>query len=92
MLLLALFSSFYLIERKRSKNESKLLEIYNYTTQLSEHQQLELISKISTLLLTRRLTKGKPKSWMEMAGFGAEIWKDVDAQEYVKKERESWAE
>ena len=72
--------------------KKNLVEIYKYTTQLSENQRLELISKISARLLTRRLAKGQPKSWMEMAGLGAEIWEDVDAQEYVKKERESWGE
>jgi len=29
---------------------------------------------------------------MEMAGLGEEIWKDVDAQEYVKQERASWGD
>ncbi len=72
--------------------KKNLVEIYKYTTQLSENQQLELISKISARLLTCRLAKGQSKSWMEMAGVGAEIWEDVDAQEYVKRERESWGE
>ena len=70
--------------------KKNLVEIYKYTTQLSENQQLELISKISVRLLSQRLRKAKPKKWMDMAGLGAEIWKDMDAQEYVNRERESW--
>jgi len=27
---------------------------------------------------------------LELEGLGAEIWKGIDAQEYVMKERESW--
>ena len=77
--------------RNRDMLEKKnLAEIYQYTTHLSENEQLELISKISARILNQRLTKSKPKSWMDMAGLGAEIWKDVDAQEYIKRERESW--
>ena len=29
-------------------------------------------------------------SIMELEGLGADLWKDIDAQEYVNKERESW--
>ena len=33
----------------------------------------------------------KTKKYSEyMRGLGKELWKDVDATEYVKKERESW--
>jgi hypothetical protein len=27
---------------------------------------------------------------MELEGLGAHIWKKIDAQQYVRKERESW--
>lgn len=72
--------------------EKNLAQILKLLTQLSEDQQLELISKISARLLSQRLGKAKPKKWMDMAGPGAEIWKDMDAQEYVDRERESWEE
>ena len=29
-------------------------------------------------------------SIMELEGLGADIWKGIDAQDYVHKERESW--
>lgn len=72
--------------------KKSLSEILTYTAQLSEKQQLELISRISIRLLGPRVKKAKRRSWMEMAGHGAEVWKDIDAQEYVNKERESWGE
>jgi len=67
-----------------------LMEVLNKSLCLSEDQQLELISKISARLLIRKHPKAKRKKWMEMAGLGSEIWKDVDAQRYVDRERESW--
>ena len=34
--------------------------------------------------------KKKRHSLLELEGLGAEIWKGIDAQEYVRKEREAW--
>jgi len=34
--------------------------------------------------------KRKKNSIMELEGLGANIWKGIDAQDYVHKERESW--
>jgi len=32
----------------------------------------------------------KPLSLRDLKGLGKEIWKGVDNEEYIKKERESW--
>jgi hypothetical protein len=44
--------------------------------------------------LTARLAKGavraKKHSIMEFRGLGKDIWKGIDAQEYVRNERASW--
>ncbi len=32
----------------------------------------------------------KPLSLRALKGLGKEIWKDVDIEEYIKRERESW--
>jgi hypothetical protein len=32
----------------------------------------------------------KTRSIMELQGLGAEIWKEESADEYLRKERESW--
>jgi len=38
----------------------------------------------------RRWTFYEAISVMELEGLGAHIWKGVDAQQYVSKERKSW--
>jgi hypothetical protein len=32
----------------------------------------------------------KPLSLKNLKGLGKEIWEDIDVDEYIKKERESW--
>lgn len=57
---------------------------------LKPGEQLSLIEIISARL-KKTLEREKTKhSIMELEGLGAELWKDIDAQEYVRKERESW--
>ncbi|MFH0926670.1 MAG: hypothetical protein V1872_13735 [bacterium] len=70
--------------------KKSLAEILNYAEQLSERQQLELISRVSIRILNHKDKKIKTKSWMEMAGLGAEVWRGIDVQDYINKERESW--
>lgn len=57
---------------------------------LKPEEQLSLIESISAGL-KKTLGREKAKhSIMELEGLGADIWKDIDAQEYILKERESW--
>jgi len=57
---------------------------------LKPEEQLSLVEMISANL-KRTLKKRRVKhSIMELEGLGADIWKGIDAQEYVCKERESW--
>jgi hypothetical protein len=58
---------------------------------LKPEEQLSLVEIISARL---KKTLGKKRikhSILELEGLGAEIWKGIDAQEYVRKERESWS-
>ena len=58
---------------------------------LKPEEQLSLLEIISSRLknvIGRK--KIKKHSIMELEGLGADIWKGVDAQKYVIKERESW--
>lgn len=75
-----------------AKQRKNLTELLKLASQLPAEKQLELISRLSSRLLSQRVTKAKPKTWMEMAGLGEEIWRDVDAQAYVKQERTSWGD
>jgi hypothetical protein len=57
---------------------------------LKPEEQLSLVEMISANL-RRTLKKRRVKhTIMELEGLGADIWKGIDAQEYVCKERESW--
>jgi hypothetical protein len=75
-----------------AKRRENIMELLKLASQLPEQQQLELISRLSSRLLNKKVLKAKPKTWMEMAGLGEEIWKDIDAQEYVNEERASWGD
>jgi len=56
---------------------------------LSSEDRLRLLED-----LTARVAKDSPvepeHSIMELCGLGKEIWKGIDAQEYVRRERASW--
>lgn len=61
---------------------------------LSAAQKLRLIAKIAEELALS--AQGEPceevgrRSLLELEGLGAEIWKGIDAQEYVNQLRSEW--
>ena len=57
---------------------------------LRPEEQLGLVEIISARLKQTLGKKREKHSILELEGLGAEIWKGIDAQEYVDKERESW--
>lgn len=57
---------------------------------LKPDEQLNLVKIISVQLKKSLIRKKVMHSIMELEGLGADLWKDIDAQEYVNKERESW--
>ena len=58
---------------------------------LKPEEQLSLVAIISARLKKTLGKKRMKHSILELEGLGAEIWKGIDAQEYVRKERESWS-
>jgi len=38
----------------------------------------------------KKIESTEPLSLKDLKGLGKEIWKEVDVEEYIKKERESW--
>jgi len=56
---------------------------------LKPEEQLSLLGIISSRLRKTISRRIKPWSILELEGLGAEEWKGIDAQEYVRKERES---
>jgi hypothetical protein len=57
---------------------------------LKPDEQLTLIQIISARLKKTRKRKRAQHSVMELEGLGAHIWKSIDPQQYVSKERKSW--
>ena len=53
-------------------------------------EQLRLIEIITARLKKEIKRKKQKHSVMELEGLGADIWKGIDAQDYVREERESW--
>jgi len=56
---------------------------------LNIDEQLTLLEIISARL-KKSIGQKKKSSIMELEGLGANMWKDIEAQDYVQKERESW--
>lgn len=56
---------------------------------LPVQEQLRLIRALLTRSSAVRPEAGQ-NSVLELRGLGAEEWKNIDAQEYVRQERSSW--
>ena len=41
-------------------------------------------------LLDRAVAEAEPLSILELRGLGKEAWREIDAAEYVREEREAW--
>jgi hypothetical protein len=70
--------------------KTKISKLLHLASRLPVDEQLELIAKLSAQLAGKKVARIKRRTWMEVTGLGAEIWKDVDAQEYIRRERASW--
>ncbi len=57
---------------------------------LTPDEQMKLMELILSALRPAFQKTQSLHSIMELEGLGAEIWKGIDAQEYVNRERESW--
>jgi len=58
--------------------------------ELKPEEQLNLVEIISAQLKKSLAEKKIKHNIMELEGLGADLWKGIDAQEYVRKERDSW--
>jgi hypothetical protein len=86
-----------LVEFTSSKGENVMAvltakQVYQqYIQDIPAAEQLELIALISTrLAIQSPLAEKKTRSLLELEGLGAEIWKGVDAQDYVDTLRDEW--
>ncbi|MBI4722480.1 MAG: hypothetical protein HY769_05715 [Candidatus Stahlbacteria bacterium] len=70
-------------------SNSKAGVLYKEISQLNNNEKIVLLSKLMTEIATN-IKKDIRVNFYNIKGVGKEIWKDIDAQEYVNKERESW--
>ncbi len=56
---------------------------------ISQGDKLEVYAKNHEIIMKKTKIE-KPLSLRDLKGLGKEIWKGIDVEEYIKKERESW--
>lgn len=56
---------------------------------ISKGDTLQVYKKNHEIVM-KKIEAQKPLSLKNLKGLGKEIWKDIDVDEYIKKERESW--
>jgi hypothetical protein len=70
---------------------SNYQELLQQAKSLTPEEQLKLVEDLSILIRQQLKMTPKPKrSILELRGLGKEIWGNIDAQEYVNQERDSW--
>jgi hypothetical protein len=55
---------------------------------LSPEEQLELVEKLARQLRRTGIARKKELDWIKLYGLGKGLWKDEDAQTYVRRIRE----
>jgi hypothetical protein len=65
-----------------------LQEIFEEIPKLSRQERKELIHTLVDSLT--EVDEPKQHSILELEGLGAEIWEEIDAQEYVNQLRSEW--
>jgi hypothetical protein len=65
-------------------------EILDKVIALPPEEQLHLLRAIAASLRESLRPEDDKHSIMELKGLGKELWKGIDGQEYINKERESW--
>lgn len=72
--------------------KSKLKTICNDIDTLEPSSRMEILEHIinSLKLDLSKAASAKTHRISELKGLGAEIWKDVDVESYLKKERSEW--
>ncbi len=69
--------------------QEQALRLYKEITVLSLEQQLYILNRLFADAL-RRMSAEPSLDITGLRGLGKEIWRGIDAQEYVNQERDSW--
>lgn len=65
-------------------------EALDVSERLSSADQLRLISLLSERLRSKMDRGAEPVDMLSLAGLGADIWREIDVDEYLEQERASW--
>jgi len=70
---------------------SNYQELLEQAKNLTPEEQLKLVENLSILIRQQlKMTPKLKRSILELRGLGKEIWENIDAQEYINQERDSW--
>jgi hypothetical protein len=69
------------VQVERIINEIKILDYY---------AKLDILEKLVRLLKEPVKKSKKKYSLLQLEGLGKEIWQDVNVDEYIDQERDSW--
>lgn len=68
----------------------KYENVLQLTKQLTLSEQLQLLENLSQMVRRQVELTEKPASILELDGMGADIWQNIDVQDYLEQERNSW--
>ena len=71
------------------------MSVTSYQHIITEIKELDLSDQLRLLeemagIIRNNASPLKSRSILELKGKGKDIWKNIDAQEYIDKERSSW--
>lgn len=69
-----------------------MAEILQQAKTLSVHERKELVKLLADALEIPDGAPRRPRRLSELRGLGKEIWRGIDAQEYVNQLRREWDE
>jgi hypothetical protein len=65
-------------------------QIANMARQLGLRERLQLLQELLGTISNDVVETGSKRSIFELKGVGAEMWRDIDVDEYIRQERASW--
>jgi hypothetical protein len=64
-------------------------EVRRQIETLTLDEQKRLMKELASIVSHRKKADSK-RSILDLEGLGKDIWQDIDAQEYIDQERQSW--
>lgn len=65
-------------------------QIANMARQLGLRERLQLLQDLLGTISNDVVETGSKRSIFELKGVGAEMWREIDVDEYIRQERASW--